>query len=251
MSATNTDLELDSDVKDATSELPVDGGYQVVDLRASTLDASAGWMSKLLLNREFQMVPAANLQAMFARFTPMNCEADQVVVQQGNDGEFFYVVTDGRCKVSRKLAKSERSITLAELGVGDTFGEEALITGSQRQATVTMITKGTVMKLSKDDFKELLSDPIITFIDEEQAEKIVAAGGQWLDVGISPQQESAQRINVAHIPMQILRHKCRNLDKEQHHVVTCNEVTHSCAAAHVLRQDGFLVSVLATGSTKI
>ena len=47
-------------------------------------------------------------------------------------------------------------VYLAELGMGDTFGEEALISGAHRNATVTMITDGVLMRLGKDDFNTLL-----------------------------------------------------------------------------------------------
>ncbi|MFK8028795.1 MAG: cyclic nucleotide-binding domain-containing protein [Gammaproteobacteria bacterium] len=244
MTAKNTGPKLAPALKFKIKRVRAAKNYEVVDLRASASADNAGWMTKLLRNDEFQMVPAANLHAMFARFTPKHFTAGEVVIQQGNPAEYFYVITDGRCRASRRLSNSKRSITLAELNVGDTFGEEALITGSKRQSTVTMLTAGTVMKLSKDDFKELLSDPIITFINNDEADKIISAGGLWLDVGTSRLENLSRGTNVAHIPMQILRHKCGSLNKQQHHVVCCNDITHSCAAAHVLRQDGFLVSVL-------
>ena len=50
---------------------------------------------------------------------------------------------------------------LAELKTGDSFGEEALISESTRNATITMITDGVLMKLAKDTFVELVKKPTL------------------------------------------------------------------------------------------
>ena len=50
--------------------------------------------------------------------------------------------------------------------VGDTFGEEALISDAKRNATVTMTCgRVGVMRLGKDDFKKLLNEPMLDWVD--------------------------------------------------------------------------------------
>ena len=56
-----------------------------------------------------------------------------VVIKQGDEGDYFYVIVKGRCVVTRETPLNKEGIKLAELGIGDTFGEEALI--SERSAT--------------------------------------------------------------------------------------------------------------------
>jgi CRP-like cAMP-binding protein len=48
------------------------------------------------------------------------------------------------------------SVQLAELKEGDAFGEEALVADTVRNATVVMKTDGMLLRLSKQDFNELL-----------------------------------------------------------------------------------------------
>ena len=53
----------------------------------------------------------------------------------------------GSALVTRETPLSKEGIKLAELSVGDTFGEEALISEAKRNATVTMQSDGAVMRL--------------------------------------------------------------------------------------------------------
>jgi CRP-like cAMP-binding protein len=58
--------------------------------------------------------------------------------------------------VDELLAEFVQGIPLAELGLGNTFGEEALISEDKRNATVRMLTDGALMRLKKADFLELM-----------------------------------------------------------------------------------------------
>ncbi len=51
--------------------------------------------------------------------------------------------------------------------MGDAFGEEALLSDAKRNANVTMETNGALMRLSKDDFNELLKEPMLSWLTGE------------------------------------------------------------------------------------
>ena len=55
------------------------------------------------------------------------------MIKQGDEGDYFYVIVDGRCVVTRETPLNREGVKLAELGGGDTFGEEALISDAQAQ----------------------------------------------------------------------------------------------------------------------
>lgn len=219
-------------------------GYEVNDLREEGASALSDWMTKLLMNKEFQLVPANNLQAIFARLEPANFKADQTVIQQGEPGRYFFVITSGRCAVTRELPKGRGDVKLAELSVGDTFGEEALITGATRQATVSMITDGTVMRLDKEDFKKLLSEPIVNSIGNDDAKKLVSEGGRWLNVDFAENHEQPDPADMVRIPTYLLRLKLDQLESDRQYVVLSRKRSHACAAAHILKQSGFTAFVL-------
>jgi CRP-like cAMP-binding protein len=143
-------LSIDSDLLDVLITWDQTGQYEVGDLRAGAA-TDDDWMTLLLQSRAFHKIPPANLQAVFMRMQRMTYSAGDTVIRQGGEGDFFYAIVDGRCVVTRETPLNREGVKLAELGKGDTFGEEALISGAKRNATVSMLTDGVVMRLGKDD----------------------------------------------------------------------------------------------------
>ena len=177
-------LSIDSDLLDVMLTWDQTGTYEVSDLQGNDDVGGDDWMTILLQAKAFHKIPPANIQAIFMRMQQINYKSGDVVVKQGTEGDYFYVLTRGKCLVTRETPLNKEGIKLAELVVGDTFGEEALISDAKRNATVTMTSDGSVMRLGKDDFNKLLNEPMLDWVSYEQAQElIVAAGGQWLDVG--------------------------------------------------------------------
>lgn len=76
----------------------------------------------------------------------------EVLVEQGQRGHEFYVVSEGTAEVVR----DGRSV--AVLRAGDHFGELAVLDPQPRTATVTMQSAGEVMTLAERQFFQLLQD---------------------------------------------------------------------------------------------
>ncbi len=74
----------------------------------------------------------------------------QTIATEGSSGVGFFVIDDGRAKVS--VGGEER----AELGPGDYFGEIALIGGTDRTATVTAETELHCYGLSSWEFRPMV-----------------------------------------------------------------------------------------------
>ena len=126
------------------------GSYEVEELQAQLQGAgSDDWMTTLLQTKAFHRIPPANIQAIFMRMQRTPCRAGEVVIKQGDEGDYFYVIVQGKCAVTRETPLNREGIKLAELSVGDTFGEEALIAEAKRNATVTMLTDGVLMRLEQ------------------------------------------------------------------------------------------------------
>jgi len=150
----------DSDQLDVLLTWDQTGQYEVAELRRDGLDTSGDWMTTLLQTKAFHRIPPANIQAIFMRMQRVNYRAGDVVIKQGTEGDYFYVVVAGKCVVTRETPLNKEGIRLAELGPGDSFGEEALIAEAKRNATVIMSSDGTVMRLGKHDFQTLLNEPL-------------------------------------------------------------------------------------------
>lgn len=210
-------------------------------------------MTTLLQTKAFHKVPPANIQAVFMRLQRMDYRRGEVIIKQGDVGDFFYIIVRGTCIVTRETPLNKDGIKLAELKLGDTFGEEALISEAKRNASVSMGTDGTLMRLGKDDFRKLLNEPFLEWVDYAEAKRIVAAGGQWLDVRLPSEFEHYHAEKSLNIPLYFIRLKLKTLDKNIRYVVCCDTGRRSSAGAYILSERGFQASVLRGGlnSTEI
>ena len=181
------------------------------------------------------------------RLQQINVKSGDVIVKQGDEGDYFYIITRGTCVVTRETPLNKEGIRLAELAVGDTFGEEALISESNRNATVMMDSDGSLMRLAKDDFQKLLNEPMLDWVDLERAEKIVAGGGKWLDVRLPSEFEAFHNDGAINVPLYFIRLKLKTLDTNVPYVVCCDTSRRSSAAAFILNERGFQTYVLAGG----
>jgi CRP/FNR family transcriptional regulator, cyclic AMP receptor protein len=92
------------------------------------------------------------LERIAAITTPETVAAGRVMARQGDLGETFYVVVDGRATVT---VEGEE---VGSVGPGAFFGEMALLDGGPRMATVTATTPMDLLVLDRTDFDSLLED---------------------------------------------------------------------------------------------
>lgn len=239
-------IVIDSDLLDVLLTWDQTGTYEVEDLHGTEAEGD-DWMTLLLQSRAFHQIPPANLQAVFLRMQSVNYAAGDTVIRQGDEGDFFYAIVKGKAVVTRDTPLNSDGIKLAELGVGDTFGEDALISGARRNATVTMQTDGVLMRLAKEDFNSLLNEPLLRWVDFEEAERIVASGGKWLDVRLPSEFEHCHFDGAINIPLYFVRLKLKSIDSNVPYVVCCENGRRSSAAAYTLSERGFDSYVLKGG----
>lgn len=243
-------IAVDSDTLDMMLTWDQTGSYQVSELRTAAEEESSvadDWMTTLLQTKAFHRIPPANIQAIFMRMQRVDYRAGETVIKQGDEGDYFYVIVKGKCAVTRETPLNKQGIRLAELTVGDTFGEEALIADSKRNATVTMMEAGTLMRLGKEDFRTLLNEPLQHKVSLEQAQKVVQLGGQWLDVRLPSEFEHDHIRGSVNVPLYFLRMKLKTLDRNVRYVVCCDTGRRSSAAAYILSERGFDAYVLTGG----
>jgi CRP-like cAMP-binding protein len=240
-------ISIDSDLLDVMLTWDQTGSYEVSELHGDDNVGGDDWMTMLLQAKAFHKIPPANIQAIFMRMQQINYKSGDVVVKQGSDGDYFYVLTRGNCLVTRETPLNKEGIKLAELVVGDTFGEEALISDAKRNATVTMTADGSVMRLGKDDFKRLLNEPMLDWVDQAGADEIIKNGGQWLDVRLPSEFENQHKDGAVNMPLYFIRLKINTLDTQIKYVVCCDTGRRSSAGAYILSERGFQAYVLRNG----
>jgi CRP-like cAMP-binding protein len=240
-------LAIDTELLDVIITWDQTGSYEVTELQAQPQGTGDDWMTTLLQTKAFHRIPPANIQAIFMRMQRVPYRAGEVVIKQGDEGDYFYVLVSGRCLVTRETPLNKEGIKLAELGIGDSFGEEALIAEAKRNATVTMLTDGMLMRLNKEDFRELMNEPLLQWVSYEEAREVIARGGKWLDVRLPSEHQNLCIEESLNIPLYFIRLKLSALDPKVPYVVYCDTGRRSSAAAYIMVERGFDAYVLRGG----
>lgn len=195
------------------------------------------WMTRILQSKAFLQVPPGNIQAMFMRIQEVPVKAGDVIIKQGDDGDFYYIIKNGKCKVTR-TSKTGSELTLATIKDGDAFGEEALLSDAKRNANIVMATDGVLMRLSKEDFNELLKEPMLTWVTREEADEMVKNGAVWLDVRLDSEHKNNGIEGSINIPLFMLRMKISTLAQDKKYILYCDTGRRSSAAAFLLSERG-------------
>lgn len=243
-------IAIDSDLLDVMLTWDQTGTYEVSDLQGKSDKGGEDWMTMLLQTKAFHKIPPANIQAIFMRMQQINYRSGDVILKQGSEGDYFYVLIRGSALVTRETPLSKEGIKLAALQVGDTFGEEALISDAKRNATVTMQSDGAVMRLGKDDFRTLLNEPMLDWVNMSEAEDLIRSGAQWLDVRLPSEYENQHLDGALNIPLYFIRLKINTLDHDKKYIVCCDTGRRSSAGAYILSERGYQAFVLRGGISR-
>jgi CRP-like cAMP-binding protein len=218
-------------------------GYEVEEIGAE----DGEWVFRMMQHPTFEKVPPGNLAALFGRLAPIDVQPGRAVIRQGDPGDFYYIVRSGRFSVSRKSEKDGKVVVLAELGEGDGFGEEALVSGAPRNANVIALVPGTLMQLSKRDFDELLREPLVQQVSGSEAQQLAQSGTTLLDVRTEDEFARGAIKGALNVPLYALRLKAKSLDPDRKYLIYCQTGNRSAVAAFLLSQRGFNVCVLRGG----
>jgi CRP-like cAMP-binding protein/Zn-dependent protease len=121
----------------------------------------------------FADVSSRQLDLLAIKLAVMPFRKGSVIVRRGDPGTDFFIVREGRL-----AAIGESRQTLAEMGSGEFFGEIALLRDSPRTATVVGLVAGSVWRLGRQDFHELLGNYMAL---EDEFEGVAVARGHGMD----------------------------------------------------------------------
>lgn len=108
---------------------------------------------------------------------------NEVIYHEGDPGDTLHLISKGRVAI-RVTTPLGSVATLAVLGAGDFFGEQALLgSDARRTATVTALEKTETMALLRDDFETLQTDhpAVLRFLVIILAAQVRRLSGQVLD----------------------------------------------------------------------
>ena len=203
------------------------------------------WMAHLLDYPLFAQLAPMQLQQLFGRFEAHRFKAGEQVIKEGGEGDYFYVIERGRVQLSTR-----ESGVIGELQPGQYFGEEALVGDTFRNATVVMLENGVLMRLNKEDFKQLLKEPLIHYIDREQLTQQPESTNNYrlVDVRLPVEYRKIHVKDSANVPLFSLRKRLPEFNRETVYIVTDDAGKRSEVAAHLLCQAGFTTYILQNAS---
>lgn len=139
------------------------GGFRIRGLFAWWLIRTIHLLKLPGLDRKLRIVMDWTLELIFPRdlsyldlhkthkTSRIHLEAGDVLFRQGEPGQAFYVIEEGRIEISR--ANDEGQVLFRdELTPGDHFGETCLLDGGTRRATARAITSVRLLIFSSQDF---------------------------------------------------------------------------------------------------
>lgn len=195
----------------------------------------------------FFRLPSPHVQVLTRRLEEIYVEAGRTVVNEGDDGEYYYVITKGSCVVTRTIKGTDKKSRLAELGIGRGFGEGALIGDMPHSSTVSMLEDGALVRIPKYEFMTLLVTPYIKRVSYEQMLMMQDEGAVLLDVRIHSAFEKMSLRGSINLPLATLWKAASILDKSKEYIVCCDVGKRSTIAAFLMAQQGLNARILEGG----
>ncbi|MFN7974648.1 MAG: FHA domain-containing protein [Acidobacteriota bacterium] len=197
----------------------------------------------------FRSVDAAAIKDLMQKAKLHSFSKNDVIIKEGDEGDSFYLVRSGYCKIHKakkaeqqkkkgkedfasfghKLAdgtSAEGEQILAYVRAGTYFGEQAIMTGQPRAASVTAMTEVELVQIMKEDFQPLLDRfpeigvEIRKTLEVRQLKAIEASEstfyGRMMDFVVEQGVISTSNILVVDL------HKC----------IRCDDCIRACTAHH-------------------
>lgn len=235
MAGEGTVAYVDSELLDRLLTWDQVSGIEVVELDG---DEDTDWMLQILRSKTFETLPPINANEMFSRMESVPVKTGDVIIRQGDPGDYYYLIREGKCTVSQKSGEGKVEI-VNQLSDGDQFGEEALISDAPRNATIMMTSDGELKRLAKKDFIELLKAPLISWVDQKEAEPLLSAGALLIDVRTEAEFRRGAIRSSKNIPLFRIRQEVESLDPARKLIIYCQTGSRSSIAAFMLNQRGF------------
>lgn len=206
-------------------------------LQTSVLDDA--WLNRFLSSPMLQQLDPMRWQQLLRGATHELAHAGEVIVRLGEPGQAFYVLKRGRALIERA------GQSLALLGPGDFFGEDALVTDEPRNATVTMQTAGELLVLPKQRFlrflvayivghqhltPRLVQPPLMLWVAEQPPPEQLSE---------SPPEKTPERTMMMHLPLRWFRERLVELDPKRFYRVAGGSFSERALALLLLAQRGF------------
>ncbi len=226
----------------------------LLEAAASTAEDSlftGNWMERLLSTPLFEFIPPTNIQALFKRFKTRQVASGEIIIKQGEPGDYFYMIKSGSVSVHVEINGKVNQV--AKLSAGQSFGQDALVSNLPRNATVMATAPCELAMLIEADFEDLLLSPVIEVITPAEIEESVRVHGtpiQILNLYQPDEEQPETADDELAIPFMALRNHLHELSKDTIYAVRgpgSPKINH--LGAYLLNEAGHTAYILAADPT--
>ena len=206
-----------------------------IEVRDVHDDTSTDWLSVMLRASPLQQVPPANIVRVISAVEQVQFARGELIIRQGAPGDDYYVLVEGQCRIMRSPAPGARPEQVDLIGPGRGFGEEALISGLTRNASVQALSDCRLMRLSGREFQRFLREPLVQTASLADLQSDV----QCVDARSAEEFAGGHLKDAINLPLRDIRESCLAIDPGKPVVVYCDGGGRSAAATFLLRERGF------------
>lgn len=204
-------------------------------------------ISRILKIPVFSKLPRPYVNVIGQRLTILPVKAGDVILSEGDKGEYYYLISRGGACVTRRSAQSGQIIDVADLVEGQGFGEESLIINGCHNGNVTMMDDGELFRLSRGEFMTLMVRPLIKWVAYGVAATLQSHGTIILDVRMPNAFVKENIAGSVNLPLPVLRKTASILDKSRNYIVCSDNSGRSITGAFLLAFQGLNAQVLEGG----
>jgi CRP-like cAMP-binding protein len=198
----------------------------------------------LLKSPLFRQLFVSILPGVSACLKKATFNAGQTIIEQDKPNNTFYIIEEGRCKVTHRPFKNAKEIQLDELQQGDTFGEYALLIDGTADVTVKTLTDCVMYTIDEKHFEQWIKQPLMRQMEWHDADQ---SGDVFLDI---QQLEDYRKTHVKgsiNYPFSTLRVRMGQLADSETYIVVSQDEKTGMAATMMLRQQQLDVKILTGG----
>lgn len=130
-------------------------------------DQIVEFLSKVIKNTIlFRSFSQNECSAVVGAFERCNASASEVIIKQGDPGEYFYVIEDGSVDIFLETGASNSVRIGKSLVVGDYFGELALMYNTPRAATVIAAENTVLWRIDRQNYRMIATHHHRTYSEE-------------------------------------------------------------------------------------
>lgn len=168
------------------------GEPKVVPKDAATM---AALMESVKSNVLFQHLEPSELNQVLDAMFEVTPKAGEVVIQQGDEGDNFYVIDKGTVEVLITNSDGGEPEHISDINDGGSFGELALIYGTPRAATIKAKTDCHLWAIDRDTYRRILMGSTIrkrkTYEQFLEKVKLLQSLDKWERLSVADALEPA------------------------------------------------------------